>query len=352
MVTLKDIAQICGVSVATVSNVLNNKPKVSEKTKEKVLKVVEQTGYQPNYFAQGMRKKETRTIGIIVEDLCEFSTPPIVEAVMAYYEEKNYHTILLNLRLYDKWQDTWYEDEEKLQAAIKPTLQELLSFKVNGIVYVAGHCREINCFPDDFPIPAIVAYAISKSPKFTSVVIDDEKGGYDVTRYLISMGHSKIGVIAGAPDNFHTQERSRGYQQALFEEKILYDSELIRYGNWKRESGYLETEQLIKKGVTAIFCMNDTMAAGCYDYLYEHNIEIGQEVSVIGYDNKEISKYLRPKLTTNEIRLSEIGKKSAESLLKDVEGKREINEENNQDANSNLIKLPCILIKRESVNNI
>ena len=133
---LKEIAKICGVSVATVSNVLNDKPKVSEKTKQKILQVVEQTGYQPNYFAQGMRKKKTRTIGVIVDDLCEFSTPPIVEAIMAYCDENNYRTILLNMRLYDRWQDTWYEDEEKFQSVLKPSLQELLSFKVDGIIYV------------------------------------------------------------------------------------------------------------------------------------------------------------------------------------------------------------------------
>lgn len=352
MVTLKDIAKMCGVSVATVSNVLNDKPKVSEETKRRVLEVVKETGYQPNYYAQGMRKKKSSIIGIIVEDICEFSTPPIVESVMGYFDEQNYHSILVNLRLYDKWQDTWYDDEEKFQSVLRPAIQELLSFKVEGIVYVAGHCRVVNCFPDDFPVPAIVSYALSKSPKFTSVIIDDEKGGYDVTSYLISMGHRKIGVIAGDRDNIHTQERSKGYQKALLEEGILFDPDLIRYGNWKRESGYHETKELVKKGVTAILCMNDTMAAGSYDYLYQHNIEIGRDVSVIGYDNKEISQYLRPKLTTNEIKLSEIGKISAEILLKEVEEDKEGEEGEEGNVSPSIIKLPCCLIERESVGRL
>lgn len=354
MVTLKEIAQVCGVSVATVSNVLNGKPKVSEETKQKVLDVVKQTGYQPNYFAQGMRKQKTRTIGIIVEDLLEFSTPPIVEAIMAYCDNNNYRTILLNMRLYDKWQDTWYDDEEKFQSDLKPAIQKLLSLKVDGIIYVAGHCRVVNCFTDDLKIPAIVAYAISKSSRFTSVIIDDEKGGYDVTRHLISYGHRKIGVIAGATDNLHTQKRSKGYQKALFEKQILFDPDLIMYGNWKRDSGYAKTKKLIKEGVTAIFCMNDTMAAGCYDYLYEHDIKIGQDVSVVGYDNKEISEYLRPSLTTNDIGLADIGKKAAEIILKDIEDEKKEKEceDKEKKLDVKVIKLPCRLISRKSVNRI
>ncbi len=346
MVTLKEIAQMCGVSVSTISNILNGKPKVSEETRQKVLEIVKQTGYQPNYFAQGMRKRKTRIIGIIVEDLSEFSTPPIVEAIMAYCEDHNYRTILLNMRLYDKWQDTWYHDEKKLQSVLQPSLRELLSIKVDGLLYVAGHCRVVNCFSESFEVPAVVVYAFSKSPRFASVVIDDEKGGYDMTRYLISMGHRRIGVIAGAVDNLHTQRRSLGYQKALFEEQILYNPEWIRYGNWKRLSGYKETEYLVKEGVTAIFCMNDTMAAGCYDYLHDHGIRIGQDISVVGYDNKEISEYLRPYLTTNDIGLADIGRRSAELLLSQVEHQYE------ESSSPNIIKVPCQMIVRESVAKI
>ena len=346
MVTLKEIAQMCGVSVSTISNILNGKPKVSEETRQRVLEIVRQTGYQPNYFAQGMRKQKTRIIGIIVEDLSEFSTPPIVEAIMAYCEDNYYRTILFNMRLYDKWQDTWYNDERKLQSVLCPSIQELLSIKVDGILYVAGHCRVVNCFSDDFKIPAVVVYAFSKSNQFASVVIDDEKGGYDMTKYLISMGHRKIGVIAGTDSNLHTQKRILGYQKALFEEQVLFNPELIRFGNWNRISGYTETESLVKAGVTAIFCMNDSMAAGCYDYLYDHDIKVGKDISVVGYDNKEISEYLRPHLTTNDIGLTEIGKKSAEILIKSIENSFE------ETNSSNTINMPCRIVIRESVSRI
>lgn len=346
MVTLKEIAQTCGVSISTVSNILNGKPKVGEDTKQKVLEVVKQTGYQPNYFAQGMRKQKTRIIGIIVEDLNVFSTVPIVEAIMAHCEDQNYRTVLVNLRLYDKWQDTWYNDEEKFQSVLQPSIKELLSIKVDGIIYVAGHCRIINCFSDDFEIPGILVYGISKSPRFTSIVIDDERGGYDITNYLISMGHRKIGVISGTPDNFHTIKRSLGYQKALFEAKILYNPDLIRYGDWMRPSGYKEMECLAKEDITAVFCMNDIMTAGAYDYLYEHGLRVGQDISLVGYDNKEISEYLRPCLTTNEIQLKEIGKASARKILMMLDD--DCPETNTHE----IIKIPCQLVIRESVTKI
>lgn len=345
MVTLKDIAKMCGVSISTVSNVLNGKPKVSEETRQRILDVVKETGYQPNYFAQGMRKQKTRIIGIIVEDLDLFSTPPIVEAIMAHCDDNNYRAILVNMRLYDRWKDTWYSDKKKIQSVLQPAIQELLSIKVDGIMYVAGHCRYIDLAPYNLNVPAIIVYALSESSKFPSVVFDDEKGGYDVTKYLISKGHRKIGVIAGTSNNIHTQKRSLGYQKALYEEQILFNPDWIKHGDWERHSGYKKAEELMKEGVTAIFCMNDLMAAGAYDYLYENNIIVGQDISIVGYDNNEISEYLRPKLTTNDIPLKKIGKESAKMLINILENEEKINKQT-------VLKLPCKMVIRESVNCI
>src|SRR5690606_20004378 len=166
---------MCGVSTSTISNVLNGKRKVSEATRQKVLEVVRKTGYQPNYFAQGMRKQKTNMIGIIAEDLLQFSSPPIIERIMAYCEDMHYRTVLINMRMYDKWKDTWYDDEEKLQPVLRPALRVLSPTRVARVISLAGHGRVINCFPDDFEAPAIVVYAYSASPKCASVVIDDEK---------------------------------------------------------------------------------------------------------------------------------------------------------------------------------
>jgi len=319
MITIKEIAERCEVSVATVSNILNGKPKVSEETRQKVLSVVKETGYQPNLLAQGMRSKKTNTIGIITEDLEEFSSTPIVETIMAVCEEHNYRNLLINMRLYDKWQDTWYKDMGKLKSSLYPALQQMQAIKVDGIIYVAGHCRDIDYFPDDFDIPVLVAYALSADNKYSSVMIDDETGGYNVTKYLIDQGHKRIGVITGVDDNFHAQHRLIGYQKALYDAQLLYSPSLIKNGDWERESGKASMEELLKEDITAVFCMNDIMAAGAYDAIYEHGLEVNKDISVIGYDNRQLSAYLRPKLSTNDINLEEVGRVSANLMIEQLE---------------------------------
>lgn len=342
MITVKEIAQACNVSPSTVSNILNGKTNASEETRKKVMAAVKELGYQPNFFAQSMRKQNSRIIGIITEDLNQFSTAPIVEAVMAYCDDHEYRSILMNLRMYDKWSDTWFEDETKLKTVLEPVLREALSIRVDGLLYVAGHCRNINVFPEDLPIPLTLAYGFSGNEKYPSIVIDDEKGGYDMTVYLIERGCTKIGLIAGTEENLHTQSRLKGYQRALFEGNILYNPQWVQYGDWFRQSGYRAAKRLLQDGVTALFCMNDVMAAGAYDFINEKNLIVGRDISVVGYDDREIAAYFRPGLTTNAIRLREIGRKSAETLIgllqadeKDVEIPQ-------------IIRIPCKMIERDS----
>lgn len=345
MITVKEIARMCGVSASTVSNVLNGRPNVGEESKQRVLAVIKQTGYHPNYFAASIRKQKSELISIIAEDLCQFSTPPIVEEIMKYCEEHGYRTILINLRLYDRWKDTWYQDEEKLKSVIGPALQEVESVKVDGNIYVAGHGHVIKGFPKDYAIPTVIAYAESENDRFPSVLIDDENGGYDMGKYLISRGHRQIGVIAGVAGNMHSQKRLVGFQRALFEAGIPYNPQWVFYGNWEKESGYRLAAEVLETGVSVIWCMNDQMAGGVYEYLYEHNIVVGRDISVAGYDNITESTYLFPRLTTNELPLREIGHRSAGRMIRMLE-----NPETDRD--NMKIWVPCKMIIGNSVMKI
>ena len=346
VLTVKEIAKRCNVSPSTVSNILNGKSNVGDQTRQRVLDCVSKTGYQPNYFAQSMRKQSNRLLSIITEDLTVFGTNPMVESIMAHCDDNNYRTVLMNLRLYQKWQDTWFDEDEKIKEVLQPAVQEALSIKVNGIIYVAGHCRIIDYFASPFPAPIAIAYGISKDSKYPSVIIDDEKGGYDTTKYLIANGHLKIGVITGAPDNLHTKSRLLGHQKALFDSGILYNPYWIHHGNWRRQSGYDGAKNLAHQDITAIFCMNDTMAAGAYDYLYEQGIVVGKDISIVGYDDMELSDYLRPRLTTNAIQLSEIGKKTVEIMIANLENNKEAEKA------ATIYKVPCKMIERDSVCKI
>lgn len=353
MVTLKEIAKECNVSATTVSNILNGKPKVSEETRQRVLEVVRKRGYQPNYIAQGLRNRRTRIVGIIAEDIAQFSTPGMLEGIMAYCEERGYRAVIQNLRLYARWQDTWFEDERAYRSVLEPVLQELMSIKVDGVLYVAGHARILKSFVG-FPLPAVMAYAYEDTPGVPSVVIDDEKGSYDIVKYLISMGHRRIGVLGGRAGNIHTQKRLQGYQRALFEEQILYNPGYVCYGDWQRGSGKRLAGELVKAGVTAIYCMCDRMAGGVYDYFEQHGIQVGKDISVAGFDNQDMAEFFQPALTTMELPLTQVGHEAARILLGrlDAKEKEDAGAEADWTEGEEEKKIPCKLIVRDSVRRI
>ena len=341
MVTIKKIAEKCGVSATTVSNILNGKAKASEATVQQVMQAVREMGYQPNSIARGLRSNSTRMIGIIVEDIAQFTTPDIIESIMEYCEEKGYRTLIQNLRLYARWQDSWYNRESDYYSILEPVLKDLISMKVDGIIYVAGHARVIKAFSDHTTVPSVMAYAYSGSQKVPSVVIDDEQSAYEAVKYLLDMGHRDIGVIGGRMDNIHTQKRLLGIQKALFEAQVLFDPEMIFYGDWERGSGYQGAEILIGKGAEAIFCMADRMAGGVYDYLEEHHMKAGTDISVVGFDDWEGAAFAIPKLTTARLPLNQVGRTSAELLFQMIE--------ENRGAEAHEIKIPCKMQIRQSV---
>ena len=344
MVTLKQIAEQCSVSITTVSNILNGKSNVSEETKERVLQIIKETGYKPNYMARGLRASKTNTLGIIIDDLTEFSTPDIIDGIMSYCEEHNYKAILENLRFYSKWGTKWYQNEG-YQAEVNQAIEEFSSIKVDGIIYVAGHARNISCIPENLDVPFILSYAFTDNKEISTVEFDDEKAAYDITKHLIKNGHKRIAVIAGAEDNIHTGRRLAGFKRAMKENKLTVKDSDIKFGDWYTESGYKNAKLLFENAdYTAVFCFNDLMAAGLYDYLYEKNLVPGKDISVAGYDNRTMSQYLKPQLTTVEIPLYDIGRKSAELIL------NQIKDPDNFEVQHHFIQ--CGFIERASVGKI
>jgi LacI family transcriptional regulator len=349
MVTLKEVAEMCGVSATTVSNVINGKEKTSEETRQRILQVVEETGYKPNVIAKGLRSKRSRTIAIVAEDLAQFTSPPMIESMMESCEKMDYRVVVHNLRLYDRWQDTWYNRADEYYSVINPVLRDLVSAQVDGIIYVAGHARIVKTFNNNFELPVVMCYAYSESNDIPSVVIDDEESAYEMVKYLISNGHKRIGIVGGRIENIHTAQRLAGYQRAMFEHGLLFDPKLVFYGDWSRQSGYEGARKLMQQNVTALFGISDLMTGGIYDYLYENDIKIGKEISVAGFDNEGISDFFRPRLTTTELPLRDIGRKSAELLLHKLEAG---DEEKEKSDTPEVYKIPCCMRVRESVKKI
>ena len=344
MATIKEIAKMCDVSVATVSNIINDKPNVSEKTRQRILKVMEELDYTPNYVAKNLKMRHTRSIGVIAEDMTIFSMPDIIDGITNHCEEEDYQILLFNLRLYKKYQDTYYSSTD-FYGKVQREMRDLMAKQVEGIIYVAAHERQIQCIPEHFPIPTVMAYGYSGTPKTPSVVVDDEDGAFQIVNYMIGQGHKKIGVITGKRESIHTQARLEGYQRALFENGMLYDTSLIAVGGWRREAGYENTDELIDQGVSAIFCMNDLVAGGVYDRFEERGIGVGKDISVAGFDSRELSEYYKPPLTTVKLPLHNIGYRASE-IMQQLLKKQPLGEDVSGDG---VCPIQCELLVRGSV---
>ncbi|MCR4742499.1 MAG: LacI family transcriptional regulator [Treponema sp.] len=342
MITLKEIAERCGVSIATVSNILNGKTNFSEETKERILEVIKETGYRPNYMARTLRAHKTNTIGIIVDDVIDFSAPNLIDGLMGYCEGKGYKIVLENIRFYYKTANIWKSHDE-YKEAVNKAIQEMSVIKVDGIIYIAAHSRNIDCIPKNLDIPFVISYAYDDL-ETPCVVFDDEKAGFDMTEYLISKGHSKIALIMGNKDSIHTLDRFKGFTKAMKKHSLPVNEKWQYYGNWNLESGYDACKNLFesKELPSAIFSFNDIMAYGVYKCLSEKNLRPGKDISVVGFDNREVSRFMTPELTTIYIPLREIGEKSADTLIRIING----------ESVEQKIALPCSLIERDSVCDI
>ncbi len=347
-ITIKDIAALCGVSISTVSNVLNEKTnKVSKEVSDKILSVVEKTGYKPNYLAKNLRASSTKTIGVIVEDLVQFSTSPIIEGLMQRSEEKGYNVIIENLRLFGRWSDKWMHDNALFQSALVPVMSKMEALNVDGIVYIAGYEHDVRFEHRPADLPFAIVYANSDEPNIPCFKLDDEAGGYTSYKYLHSMGHTRIGIISGESSSPHAVNRLRGIQRAMFENGILFDPSLVVSQTWNKEGGYKGMIQLENTDITAVLCMSDLIASGVYAYMLEKGMKPGEDLSIIGYDNHEVSQLLSPTLTTIALSLEDMGYEAVSWIIEKCEKKNMDDTTFNKD-----IRVTGELLERASVKHL
>ncbi|MDD3413179.1 MAG: LacI family DNA-binding transcriptional regulator [Lachnospiraceae bacterium] len=343
MVTIKDIAAAAGVSIATVSNVLNGKGSVSKQTEQHIRDLVKELNYTPNLQARSLKNGKNRTIGIIVEDITVFNAPAIIDGIASYCDSHNYHYILSNMRLYMSYGNNVISNDQ-YRIIVESAASTLLARQVDGIIYMGIHYHPVNLDFLELNVPLVYAYCYDPNLSYPSVVYDDENASYMATKLICEKGHTSIGVIAGLEQSVHAKKRLTGFQACLFDQKIPYNPSLVLFGDWEYESGYQAAERLIKENITALLCQNDIMAIGAIDCLQDHNIEVGKEIAVMGFDNREISSVVRPHLSTIALPLHEIGTECASIMIKLIEGESYQGE--------NLISLPCHIIERDSTERI
>lgn len=287
MATIKDVALLSGVSVATVSRVINNSPKASQASRDAVFKAMHELNYHPNAYARALAHQNNETLGLIVADVSDPFFGTMVKAVEQVAQATGNFLLIGN----------GYHDAAKE----KHVIEQLIGHRCSGLVVHAKMLPDEELIQMMSYVPGMVL--INRIvPGFESrcVALDDRYGSWLATRHLIQEGHKKIGFLCSNHLISDSQDRMQGYLDALQEHNIPVDERLISRGTPDELGGEAAMTELLSRGqqMTAVVCYNDSMAAGALSVLSDNGIEVPQELSLVGFDDVLISRYLRPRLTT------------------------------------------------------
>lgn len=305
-ITIRSVAQEAGVSIATVSKVVNHTGKISEKTKKKVLVAMEKLNYKPDAAAASLRGKRTKLIGLLVPDISN----PFYSEIARSIEDRS-HELGLNVMMCNT------DNEVKKEKAY---LSLLTSQRVDGVV-VASAFRSTHLLEEmiNKGVPSVLIASEIPSLSMNTVTVDDYKGGYLATSYLLSLGHKKIGIIS--EDVRSNTPRLAAYKDTIQEAKIPIRDEYIIKTEATIQKGYESAKQLLslEDKPTAIFACNDLLAAGVIQAAKEINLNLPQDLSIIGFDNTVLSTTTSPMLTTVSQPIKEMGSKVVDLLLEEME---------------------------------
>lgn len=311
-IKIQDVAKKAGVSIASVSRVINGYEHVSDKLRSRVTDAVNELDYKPNQIAKSLASQKTNLIGILVPDLKYQYYANMLSSIEEYASENNYNIIVCNIK-------------ENLEKEIR-YINILREMWVDGIILMHEKLNDdIEKLLCDCQIPIVLASIKLKDLQFPSVNIDDYRASYDATQYLIDLGHEKIAIIAGDMKDYTAGYlRFKGYKQALRDNGIPFKEEYFQQGNFKIEDGYNAMGKLIGNNEdlpTGIFAVGDSMAVGAMNCARDMGYNVPNDFSIIGFDNIDLAKAFRPRLTTINQPAEKIGELAIELLIKHIEDK-------------------------------
>ena len=290
---IKDIAKMAQVGVSTVSRVLNNHADVKESTREKVLEIIKESNYIPNNSARILKQHNTNNIGILVKGVFNPFFSEMINVIGKIINESGY-TMIMRQNDYNIYQD----------------IDTLISFakekRLQGVICLGGNFTEITdeSFKEiNIPIVLTSVNTVSKQGKtyYSSIGIDNAKGAYDATTYLINKGHKNIALILGDVNDMGVSLwRLEGYKKALDEKGIDKETDLILIGQYSSKGAYMATLELLKKrkDITAVFAFSDIMAVGAAKAILDSGLRIPNDISIVGFDGMDESEFYNPSITT------------------------------------------------------
>lgn len=290
---IRDIAKLAGVGVSTVSRVINEHPDVKDETREKILKIIKESNYIPNNSARILKKNYTNNIGVLVKGVFNPFFAEMINIIGNRINEAGYTMIL---------QQNDYATEDDVDNLIAFVKEK----RLQGIICLGGNFLNINDESFQFldiPVVLTSVNTISKESKskFSSIGIDNILSAKDSTQYLIDKGHRNIAILLGEKNDVGISGlRLEGYRKALEENDIPYSEDNVFIGDYDYSGAYKVTKEIInnRKDITAIFSISDIMAVGAAKSVIDQGLEVGEDISIIGFDGMDISKYYNPGITT------------------------------------------------------
>jgi LacI family transcriptional regulator, galactose operon repressor len=305
-VTIGDVAAQAGVSVATVSKVINGRYGVAPATLERVQAVIDELGYESSLVARSLRSRRTNVLGIVVADIEPFSAE-LLKGAGAAIRERGYELIVYSGSGHGKDHSGW---ERRYISRLGGTLTD-------GIILVTPTVVDVD---DGTPVVAVDPHTGPSS--LPSVHSDNLAGAITATRHLLELGHRRIGFLAGRPDLESARQREQGYRQALSDAGIAVDPNLIRVGDYELEMSQEPARQLLTLAdrPTAVFAANDLSAMQTMHVARTLGLGVPGDVSVVGFDNIPESALIEPPLTTIDQSIQEMGRRAVELLIDVIDG--------------------------------
>ncbi len=313
MATIYDVSVMAGVSLATVSRVMNNNTKVSDRTKQKVLDAMQTLGYRPNTIAQSLASNCSNSVGVLVSQLDGPFYGPMMTEIETALRSANKHVIIA----------AGHSDE----AQEKDSVEFLMSRGCDALIL------DVEAVSDDYlielskgPTPIVLINRYIDAIKERCVYLENELGGFMATDYILSLGHTHVAYISGPLFKLDVRDRLKGHKRALAQYNVPFDESLHYESDFKEAGGSDAMEHLLSLNtpITAVVCANDQMASWAIAVCLEHGLRVPDDISFIGYDNIPFPQYISPKLSTVSNPINEMGKMAARWVLQQVYNDQEM----------------------------
>ncbi|MEG0829246.1 MAG: LacI family DNA-binding transcriptional regulator [Anaerovoracaceae bacterium] len=313
---IRHIAKTAGVSVATVSRVLNHPENVAPRTRAKIEEIIAEMGYTPNWFARGLNFNKTGTIGLMIPHILNSVYMEIAKGVEDVAHHKDYITFMCNV-----------ENDAKKE---RKYLEQLIKRKVDGIVLICSSLekKDLDGIAEQ-NIPLVLVGEHKNIGGFHVVSVDCRLGARTGTKHLVDTGHKKIAMIYGSHPEFENEFKIKGYQAILEEENITFRREYLKEVENTIEGGYLGAKKLLEleDPPDAVFTSSDLIAFGVMDAIKDKGLNIPEDVAVVGFENVRMSNLVEPKLTTIDVPLHKMGVYASRLLFDIIENEEDIHGE-------------------------